>query len=56
MEKVDIRCPKCGKVLAKMCKYGICKNMFLYCRSCKKEYQITIKEMKKEECRANEPM
>lgn len=56
MEKVEIKCPKCDKLLAKMCRYGSCKNMFLYCRSCKKEYQITIKETKKEkDNRANEP-
>lgn len=55
MEKVDIKCPKCDKLLAKMCRYGSCKNMFLYCRSCKKEYQITIKETKKEDNRADEP-
>lgn len=49
MEKIDIKCPKCSKLLAKMYRNGICKNIFLYCRSCKKEYQVTIKECKKED-------
>ena len=49
MEKVDIKCPKCDKLLAKMYRNGSCKNIFLYCRSCKKEYHITIKETQKEE-------
>lgn len=51
-DKIDIRCPKCDKLIAKMDRMGFCKNIYLYCKSCKKEYQITIKENK----RAIEPI
>lgn len=44
--KGSINCPKCGKLLAKILKGGLCKDLLLYCRSCKKEYRITIKEQK----------
>lgn len=47
-EKIDIKCPKCNKLLAKMSrKKGICKSMYLYCKNCKKEYEITIRQINK---------
>ena len=55
MEKIEIRCPKCDKLLAKMYRNGSCKDIFLYCRSCKKEYRFTIKQVEKEQ-RAVEPV
>lgn len=49
-EKIPLYCPKCKKLLAKMGKKGNCENIFLYCKSCKREYEITYKKT-----RANEP-
>lgn len=46
---IDIRCPQCDKLLARMKRTGSCKDMLLYCKWCRKEYQITIKETKKVE-------
>lgn len=46
IEKIDIRCPKCNKLIAKMRKNGICKNVLLYCKQCKKEYEISIMDNK----------
>ena len=48
-EKIVLLCPKCKKLLAKMDRNGSCKNIYLFCKSCKQEYEITYK-------RANEPM
>ena len=53
-QKANVNCPKCGKLLAKILKGGCCKDLLLYCRSCKKEYRITLKEQKEIE-RADEP-
>lgn len=53
--KTDVKCPKCGKLIAKLKRNGMCKGMLLYCRSCKKEYEITINENLEKENRANEP-
>lgn len=47
-EKILLLCPKCNKLLAKMDRNGCCSKMFLYCKSCKQEYEITYK-------RAEEP-
>lgn len=44
---IDIRCPQCDKLLARMKRNGSCKDILLYCKWCRKEYQITIKETKK---------
>lgn len=49
-EKIPLLCPKCSKLLAKMDKRGSCEKIFLYCKSCKQEYEITYKKS-----RANEP-
>lgn len=42
MKKIEIRCPCCNKLLAKMRVNGICKNIFLYCRWCREEKEISI--------------
>lgn len=42
MCKIDIRCKKCNKLLAKMEKNGICKNIYLFCPRCKQEYEYTF--------------
>lgn len=48
--KVPLYCPKCKKLLAKLGKNGNCYKIFLYCKNCKQEYEITHKKS-----RANEP-
>ncbi len=46
--KIPLFCPKCKKLLAKLDKNGSCEKIYLYCKCCKKEYEITYK-------RAEEP-
>lgn len=43
-KRVPLFCSKCNKLLAKIEKNGSCKGIYLYCKSCKKEYEITYKE------------
>lgn len=42
MNKVWICCPDCGKKLFKIDKTSSCKNIYIWCKSCKKE--ILVKE------------
>ena len=44
MNKVWICCPDCGKKLFKIDKTSSCKNIYIWCKSCKKE--ILVKEPK----------
>ena len=44
MNKVWICCPNCGKKLFKIDKTSSCKNIYIWCKSCKKE--IVVKEPK----------
>lgn len=44
MDKVWICCPDCGKKLFKIDKTSSCKNIYIWCKSCKKE--ILVKEPK----------
>lgn len=44
--KIQLYCPKCHKLLAKLDKYGYCRKIFLYCKSCKQEYEITYERAK----------
>lgn len=44
MNKVWICCPDCGKKLFKIDKTSSCKNIYIWCKSCKKE--IVVKEPK----------
>lgn len=44
MNKVWICCPDCGKKLFKIDKTSLCKNIYIWCKSCKKE--ILVKEPK----------
>lgn len=46
--KIPLKCPKCKKLIGKIDKYGSCEKIYLYCKSCKKEYEITYKEANKE--------
>lgn len=46
-EKVDIKCPHCGKLLAKKKKNIIVQSIYLYCKVCKKE--IEYKEPKSQD-------
>lgn len=39
MEKVEIKCPKCGKLLAKKKKGIIIEGIYLYCKVCKEEIE-----------------
>lgn len=48
--KIPLYCPKCKKLLAKMDRKGSCEKIFLYCKNCKQEYEITYKKS-----RASEP-
>ena len=43
-KKIPLYCPTCKKLLAKLDKFGHCDKIFLYCRSCKQEYEITYKK------------
>ena len=43
-EKIPLYCPKCNKLLAKLDKKGSCEKIYLYCTSCKQEYEITYKK------------
>lgn len=45
-KKILLCCPKCTKLLAKMDKEGSCKKIYLYCKNCKKEYEITYRPTK----------
>lgn len=45
MNKLEIRCKKCNKLLAKMDENGSCKKIYLFCYRCKEEYEYTYKEM-----------
>lgn len=47
MLKVDIKCPECGKLLAKKHIGVIIPSIYLYCKVCKKE--IEYKEPKSQE-------
>lgn len=49
MKKIDIRCPHCNKLIAKMEADGICKKVYLYCKKCKKEHEISIMGEKDEQ-------
>lgn len=49
-DKIPLHCPKCKKLLAKLDKNGYCKKIYLFCKQCKQEYEITYKK-----ARANEP-
>lgn len=51
--KIPLYCPKCHKVLGKLDEYGYCKKIFLYCRSCKQEYEITYKKIRAVEPKIN---
>ena len=44
--KVDLKCPKCKKTIAKIGDNGFCYRIFLYCKRCKEEYEITYKRAK----------
>ena len=44
MNKFWICCPDCGKKLFKIDKTSLCKNIYIWCKSCKKE--ILVKEPK----------
>jgi DNA-directed RNA polymerase subunit RPC12/RpoP len=44
MNKVWICCPDCGKKLFRIDKTSSCKNIYIWCKSCKKE--ILVKEPK----------
>lgn len=44
MSKVWICCPNCGKKLFKIDDTSIVKNLYIWCKTCKKE--ILIKEPK----------
>ena len=48
--KIQLCCPKCKKLLAKLDKNGYCRKIFLYCKCCKQEYEVTY-----DKSRANEP-
>lgn len=48
--KIQLCCPKCKKLLAKLDKNGYCRKIFLYCKCCKQEYEVTYDKI-----RANEP-
>ena len=48
--KIPLYCPKCKKLLAKMDSKGSCEHIYLYCKNCKQEYEITYRKS-----RANEP-
>lgn len=39
MIKQEIRCPKCGKLLAKKRHNIIVTGIYLYCKVCKKEIE-----------------
>lgn len=40
--KIEIRCPKCHKLLGKIENGGICEKLYLFCRYCKQEIKVTI--------------
>lgn len=44
--KIPLYCPKCHKVLGKLDKNGYCKKIFLYCKNCKQEYEITYNRIR----------
>lgn len=46
--KIPLYCPKCNKLLAKLDKKGSCEKIFLYCKSCKQEYEITYRKVEPE--------
>nr|DAM39040.1 MAG TPA: zinc-ribbon domain protein [Caudoviricetes sp.] len=35
-----VKCPYCGKKLAKILPDALCKGVFVWCKSCKKEIEI----------------
>lgn len=39
MLKVDIKCPECGKLLAKKHKWVKIPSIYLYCKVCRKEIE-----------------
>lgn len=45
--EIPLYCPKCHKLLAKLKDNGNCEKILLYCKSCKKEYEITYQLNKK---------
>ena len=47
MQKEDIKCPKCGKLLAKKQKEVVIPSIYLYCKVCKTE--IEYKEPKSQD-------
>ena len=42
--KIPLYCPKCKKLLGKMDSTGSCEKIFLYCKNCKQEYEITYRK------------
>ncbi len=51
-KNIPLYCPECHKMLAKLDNKGYCYKIYLYCRSCKQEYEITYNKTKS---RAFEP-
>lgn len=47
-DKLPLCCPKCNKLLAKLDRKGSCEKIFLYCKCCKQEYEITYRKSEPE--------
>ena len=40
MNKFYVCCPICGKKLFKIDQKSVCKNIYLWCKQCRKEIEI----------------